>query len=101
MTVNEGVDFLVWSASDFWWLPRGESYFGLVGLSRLVDAEEELYFYSGRLEQTGGCRGGGRVFSLVSLLDKTYSNISGFQSPKVVHFFSFGESDNIVQVRCQ
>ena len=67
MTVNEGVDFLVWSASDFWWLPRGESYFGLVGLSRLVDAEEELYFYSGRLEQTGGCRREGRVFSLVSL----------------------------------
>ena len=52
MTVNEGVDFLVWWASDFWWLPRGEPYFGLVGLSRLVDAEEELYFYSGQLEQT-------------------------------------------------
>ena len=50
--MNEVVDFLVWSASDFWWLSRGESYFGLVGLSRLVDAEEELYFYSGQLEQT-------------------------------------------------
>ena len=40
-------------------------------------------------------------FSLINLLDKTYSNISGFQSPKLVHFFSFGESDNILQVRCQ
>ena len=30
-------------------------------------AEGGVVFWSGRLEQTGGCRGGGRVSSLVSL----------------------------------
>ena len=40
-------------------------FFSLVGFKLLVVAEEEVVFWSGRLEQTGGCRGGA-VFLLWS-----------------------------------
>ena len=47
MAVNEGV------------------FFSLVGFRLLVVAEGGVVFWSGRLEQTGGCRGGA-VFLLWS-----------------------------------